>query len=153
MKFFSFILLLSSLAFAKNKILYKTCVNCPVKEKEVPLYDLSVQVDFKVPGSVNLESRTEDIIQFGSGEDYIVYIKRENKENVMYMITDFRTFTKRKIADRASQFSIRNGVLYIERQEPSVTGTIKILYFISDFKAGIKTEIKRGYGVFQVDEY
>jgi hypothetical protein len=153
MKLFSFIFLLSSLAFAKNKILYKTCVNCPVKEKEVPLYDLSLQVDFKLPGAVNIETRTEDIIQFGSGEDYVVYIKRENKENVMYMITDFRTFTKRKVADRASQFSIRNGVLYIERQEPSISGVTNILYFISDFKSGIKTEIKRGYGIFQVDDY
>jgi len=153
MKLFSFILFLSSIAFAKNKILYKTCVNCPVKEKEVPLYDLSLQVDFKVPGAVNLESRTEDILQFGSGEDYVVYIKRENKDDVMYMITDFRTFAKRKIADHASRFSIRNGVLFIERREPSGSGFVNILYFISDFKAGIKTEIKRGYGIFEVDEY
>jgi hypothetical protein len=124
-----------------------------VKEKEVPLFDLSLQVDFKVPGTVTLESRVEDIEQFGSGEDYVVYIKKENKDSILYMITDFRTFAKRRIADHASQFAIRNGVLFLERREPAGDKYINILYFISDFKAGVKTEIRRGYGVFAVDDY
>jgi hypothetical protein len=154
MKLFSVVLFLFvSTAFAKNKVMYETCVNCPVKEKEIPLYDLSLQTDFKSANVVTLESRVEEIVQFGSGEDFVAYIKRENKVFVLYMITDFKTFAKRRVAERVQKFTIRNGVLFFEVFEPTGDRSVNVLYSISDFKSGAKSEVRRGYGRFAVDEY
>ncbi len=149
---FSIVFILSSLAYAKNKILYKTCVNCTKDSKEEPLYDLTLQADFKIPGSVTLESRGR-IEQYGSGEDFIAYIKKEDKEYNLYIVTDFRSLVKRKISDRVNKFVIRSGVLFFEKSEPSGDKYINVLYAISDFKTALKSEVRRGYGEFSVDDY
>lgn len=153
MKLFAFLLLFSSFAIAKNRILYVTCVNCTKDSKESPLYDLSVQADFKKPQQIRtLESRST--FSFGSSSDFIVYIKQGAKDNnSLYIITDFSTYNKVKIMEDVSHFKIKNGTLFFEKFEKSGDGIISILYAISDFKTLTKQEIHRGYSGYAIDDY
>ena len=153
MKLFIFVLMISSFAFAKNKVAFSTCVNCVKDSKEEPLYDLQVMSDFKKLGSkVTIESRSK--FDYATCDDYLVYIKRgETDKNTLYMVSDYSTFNKLKIAEDVSSFKIKNGILFFERMEKSGDKTIAILYSVTDFKKPNKQEVARGYSNFSLDEY
>lgn len=152
MKLLFVLLLFTTPLYAKNKVLFTVCVNCVPNTKEEPLFDLYVMADFKKQNiKKTLESRGR--FAYGSSEDCIAYIRRDEKTNPLYVITDFVSFNKVKIADEVMHFEMKEGILYFEKMEGVGERAVKVLYAITDFKNLTKIEVNRGYGEFITDQY
>jgi hypothetical protein len=138
---------LSTVAFAKNKVLYTELVPSADTEKP-PQYDLFVIPDQKKPQTKkNIE---RGVFSYASNADCIVYL-HDSAESNLYIITDFVSMSKILVASHVANFNLKNGSLYYVQTEKAGEKIFKNLFVISDFKSLAKTELARHINDFQAD--
>jgi hypothetical protein len=147
MKLFSIIFLISSIAFAKNKVLYT--VEVPSSDPKKPsTYDLFVTLDFKTP-SGRLIDRGR--FSFVSSSDIIAYVREGNAENKLFVITNFQTLNKVEVASAVDEIRIQNNSLFYTQFEKVGDKVIRNLYVITDFKTLIKYKVQTDIAQFDLD--
>lgn len=147
MKLFSIVFLLSSLAFAKNKVLYT--VEVPGTDpKKPPQYDLFVMNDFKAVGTRVIDRGR---FSFVSSSDIIAYVREGNAEDKLFIITNFVNFNKIEIAAAVDSVKIQNNSLFYTQLEKVGDKVIRNLYVITDFKTLIKYKVQSDISSYDVD--
>lgn len=137
MKYFLIALLLGSVAFARNKIVY---IEKQTNPKILP--NFYVINDFKKPNSKKVIENGID--SYTSTDDYIVYLKGGS----LFIITDFESFAKVLVSDNVVDYKTRKGMLFYTR----VVNNVNTVFAITDFKTLAKIEVVSNFASYNVDD-
>lgn len=147
MKLFSVVLLLASISFAKNKVLYT--VEVPSGDPKKPaIYDLFVTMDFKTPAGRLIDRGR---FSFVSSSDIVAYVREGTAENKLFVITNFQTLNKIEVASAVDEIRIQNNSLFYTQFEKVGDKVIRNLYVITDFKTLIKYKVQTDISQFELD--
>lgn len=147
MKLFSVVLFLSSIAFAKNKVIYT--VEVPQTDPKKPaIYDLFVITDFKAPNPRQIDRGR---FSFVSSSDVIAFTREGSTENKLFVITNFTTLNKIEVASAVDQVRIQNNSLFYTQYEKVGDKVVRNLYVITDFKTLIKYKVQGDINDFELD--
>jgi hypothetical protein len=125
-------------AVSYNKIVF---VENPQNTKDLP--KTYVITDY----TKNFERKflDEGIENTVHGSDFIAYIKNSS----LYVITNFNSLDKIKIADNVFDLKLKNQTLFYSQNLDKTS----VLYMIKDFKTLTKHQVIRNFKSYSLDDY